>query len=47
MINRGGEKIFPAEVEQFLYTHPKVKEVQVSLDIASFYHKEAAGAGVT
>ncbi|KAM9457487.1 medium-chain acyl-CoA ligase ACSF2, mitochondrial-like [Clarias gariepinus] len=29
MINRGGEKIFPAEVEQFLYTHPKVKEVQV------------------
>ncbi|MCJ8739322.1 hypothetical protein PDJAM_G00045730 [Pangasius djambal] len=29
MINRGGEKIFPAEVEQFLYTHPKVKDVQV------------------
>lgn len=31
MINRGGEKIFPAEVEQFLHTHPKVKDVQVSL----------------
>lgn len=31
MINRGGEKIFPAEVEQFLFTHPKVKDVQVSL----------------
>ncbi|KAK3519874.1 hypothetical protein QTP70_006628 [Hemibagrus guttatus] len=29
MINRGGEKIFPAEVEQFLHTHPKVKDVQV------------------
>lgn len=42
MINRGGEKIFPAEVEQFLYTHPKVKDVQVNLVIASLYHKEAA-----
>ncbi|XP_062840873.1 medium-chain acyl-CoA ligase ACSF2, mitochondrial-like [Trichomycterus rosablanca] len=29
MISRGGEKIFPAEVERFLYTHPKVTEVQV------------------
>ncbi|XP_047656989.1 medium-chain acyl-CoA ligase ACSF2, mitochondrial-like isoform X2 [Tachysurus fulvidraco] len=29
MINRGGEKIFPAEVEQFLHRHPKVKNVQV------------------
>ncbi|KAF7698075.1 hypothetical protein HF521_004585 [Silurus meridionalis] len=27
MIDRGGEKIFPAEVEQFLYRHPKVKDV--------------------
>lgn len=29
MIIRGGENIYPAEVEQFLYTHPKVQEVQV------------------
>ena len=29
MISRGGEKIFPAEVEAFLYTHPNVSEVQV------------------
>ena len=29
MINRGGEKIFPREVEDFLYTHPKISEVQV------------------
>ncbi|XP_036446464.1 medium-chain acyl-CoA ligase ACSF2, mitochondrial-like isoform X1 [Colossoma macropomum] len=29
MIIRGGENIYPAEIEQFLYTHPKVKEVQV------------------
>ncbi|KAL7860433.1 hypothetical protein AOLI_G00167820 [Acnodon oligacanthus] len=29
MIIRGGENIYPAEIEQLLYTHPKVKEVQV------------------
>ncbi|KAK5856209.1 hypothetical protein PBY51_007818 [Eleginops maclovinus] len=29
LIIRGGENIYPAEIEQFLYTHPKVKEVQV------------------
>lgn len=30
MIIRGGENIYPLEIEQVLYTHPKVKEVQVS-----------------
>lgn len=30
MIIRGGENVYPAEIEQFLHTHPKVKEVQVS-----------------
>jgi fatty-acyl-CoA synthase len=29
MISRGGEKIFPKEVEDFLYTHPKISEAQV------------------
>ncbi|XP_067101405.1 medium-chain acyl-CoA ligase ACSF2, mitochondrial [Osmerus mordax] len=29
MIIRGGENIYPAEVEQFLHTHPKVHEAQV------------------
>ncbi|MDJ0654586.1 MAG: AMP-binding protein [Xanthomonadales bacterium] len=29
MIIRGGENIYPREVEEFLYTHPKVTEVQV------------------
>ena len=29
MISRGGEKVFPREVEDFLYTHPKISEVQV------------------
>src|ERR671936_779533 len=29
MIIRGGENIYPREVEEFLYTHPDVAEVQV------------------
>ena len=29
MIIRGGENIYPAEVEDFLYTHPAIQEVQV------------------
>uniref|UniRef100_A0ABM5FMT7 Medium-chain acyl-CoA ligase ACSF2, mitochondrial n=1 Tax=Pogona vitticeps TaxID=103695 RepID=A0ABM5FMT7_9SAUR len=29
MIIRGGENIYPAELEQFLHTHPKIHEVQV------------------
>ncbi len=29
MIIRGGENIYPREVEEFLYTHPKIQEVQV------------------
>jgi len=29
VIIRGGENIYPREVEEFLYTHPKVGQVQV------------------
>ena len=29
LIIRGGENVFPAEIEQFLLTHPKVREAQV------------------
>jgi fatty-acyl-CoA synthase len=29
MIIRGGENVYPRELEEFLYTHPKVAEVQV------------------
>ena len=29
MILRGGENIYPREIEEYLYTHPKVAEVQV------------------
>ena len=35
MIIRGGENVYPAEVEQFLHTHPKVKEAQVSWNTLS------------
>ncbi|MBQ6805368.1 MAG: AMP-dependent synthetase, partial [Clostridia bacterium] len=26
---RGGENIYPKEIEEFIYTHPKVSDVQV------------------
>jgi fatty-acyl-CoA synthase len=29
MVTRGGENIYPREIEEFLYTHPRIKGVQV------------------
>jgi fatty-acyl-CoA synthase len=29
MIIRGGENVYPREIEEFLYTHPEVSDVQV------------------
>jgi len=29
MVIRGGENIYPREIEEFLYSHPKVQDVQV------------------
>jgi len=29
MIIRGGENIYPKEIEDFIYTHPKVRDVQI------------------
>jgi fatty-acyl-CoA synthase len=29
MIIRGGENLYPKEIEEFFYTHPKVRDVQV------------------
>jgi fatty-acyl-CoA synthase len=29
MVIRGGENIYPREIEEFLYTHPKIRDVQV------------------
>ena len=40
MISRGGEKIFPKEVEDFLYTHPKICDVQVIGVPSSKYGEE-------
>ena len=30
MVIRGGENIYPREIEEFLYRHPKIQDVQVS-----------------
>jgi fatty-acyl-CoA synthase len=45
MICRGGEKIFPREVEEFLYTHPKVAEVAV-IGVPDSYYGEQVMAWV-
>jgi fatty-acyl-CoA synthase len=29
MIIRGGENVYPREIEEFLYTHPKISDIQV------------------
>ena len=29
MIIRGGENVYPREIEEFLYSHPDIQEVQV------------------
>ena len=29
MIIRGGENVYPKEIEEFIYTHPAVQDVQV------------------
>jgi len=29
MVIRGGENIYPREIEEFLYTHPSISDVQV------------------
>jgi fatty-acyl-CoA synthase len=29
MIIRGGENVYPREIEEFLYTHPQISDVQV------------------
>lgn len=37
MIIRGGENIYPTEIEQFLHRHPKIQEVEVGFhDFSGF-----------
>ncbi|HYR57747.1 MAG TPA: AMP-binding protein [Chthoniobacteraceae bacterium] len=45
MICRGGEKIFPREVEEFLFTHPKIAEAYV-IGIPDSYYGEQVVAWV-
>jgi fatty-acyl-CoA synthase len=40
MIIRGGENIYPREIEDFLYTHPKIAEVAVFGIPDEFYGEE-------
>ncbi len=42
MIIRGGENIYPREIEEFLYTYPKVKDVQVVGVANAKYGEEVA-----
>jgi fatty-acyl-CoA synthase len=45
MISRGGEKIFPREVEEFLFTHPKIAEAYV-VGVPDGYYGEQVMAWV-
>ena len=36
MIIRGGENVYPTEIEQVIYKHPKVKDVQVHVSAMQF-----------
>ena len=45
MIIRGGENIYPREIEEFIYTHPKVKDVQV-IGVPDVQYGEAVLAAV-
>ena len=42
MIIRGGENIYPKEIEEFIYTHPDVRDVQVIAVPDEKYGEEAA-----
>ncbi len=42
MIIRGGENIYPREIEEFLYTNPKIKDVQVVGVPSEKYGEEVA-----
>ena len=45
MICRGGEKIFPREVEEFLFSHPKIAEAYV-IGVPDSYYGEQVMAWV-
>jgi fatty-acyl-CoA synthase len=45
MIIRGGENIYPAEIEEFLFTHPEIAQVAV-FGIPDEYYGEELGAWI-
>src|SRR5438552_13130782 len=45
MICRGGEKIFPREVEEFLFTHPKIAEAYI-IGVPDAYYGEQVMAWI-
>ena len=45
MISRAGEKVFPREVEEFLYTHPKISDAQL-IGVPSRYYGEEVMAWI-
>ncbi|GGN48825.1 hypothetical protein GCM10011579_001900 [Streptomyces albiflavescens] len=45
VIIRGGENIYPREIEEFLYAHPKIAEVQV-VGVPHERYREKVLAGV-
>jgi fatty-acyl-CoA synthase len=46
MIIRGGENVYPREIEEFLYTHPDIVDVQV-IGVPDARYGEAVMAWVT
>jgi fatty-acyl-CoA synthase len=38
MIIRGGENIYPVEIENYLYKHPKIADVQVCQYTFAFFY---------
>lgn len=55
MIIRGGENVYPREIEEFLYTHPQIKDAQVvgipsqkyGEEVAAFIQLKNGGADVS
>jgi fatty-acyl-CoA synthase len=47
MIIRGGENVYPREIEEFLYTHPQIRDVQVVGVPDARYGEEIAAFVVT
>ena len=45
MVIRGGENVYPREIEEFLYTHPDIADVQVDRRARREVRRGADGLG--